>query len=318
MDSAKDLTDGSIVSAFELWDLGDVEKDRYVCRGCSIRVFPASYRRNENKVSPYFATPRGARHESDCEVSGTERLLAQPMTRRLSLKNGLFPKGYPNKVVFRDERPIVSPEPVDAQPAPARRTAVASTTDGHLPQRERSFTVGTIRLPCQYFVGYAGNRKDLVLEVPGVRRGTYDGVFRRLKYDRVIHYSTRHIFYARIQWTTPPRAETASLLITLHHGDREAKRLGRPYVVRIGWADRQRGARDAVHHELEDALAKADESRRVGGPLEPWLFLVGNQEPGDDANFVVRDHRLICSLAAKVISPAWSKPAPRPGASPRS
>ena len=67
MDSAQDKITGEIVEAEQLWLIPVVDKDRYVCRGCGIKLTPAAYR-PENVVRPYF-TARDGDHKCSGQLT---------------------------------------------------------------------------------------------------------------------------------------------------------------------------------------------------------------------------------------------------------
>ncbi|MBR8218429.1 hypothetical protein [Burkholderia vietnamiensis] len=81
MDSAQDKITGEIVEAEQLWLIPVVDKDRYVCRGCGIKLTPAAYR-PENVVRPYF-TARDGDHKPGCDVDGEKKLTTKGKKRRL-------------------------------------------------------------------------------------------------------------------------------------------------------------------------------------------------------------------------------------------
>ena len=80
MDSAQDKITGEIVEAEQLWLIPEVDKDRYVCRGCGIKLTPAAYR-PENVVRPYF-TARDGDHKLGAMSMG--RKSSSPRARRIA------------------------------------------------------------------------------------------------------------------------------------------------------------------------------------------------------------------------------------------
>ena len=99
MDSAQDKFTGEIVEAEQLWLVDNVDKDRYICRGCGINVTPASYR-PENLVRPYF-TARDGDHESKCDVAGEKKLVARGKKGRLSTATEALKKLRESKSLLR-------------------------------------------------------------------------------------------------------------------------------------------------------------------------------------------------------------------------
>jgi hypothetical protein len=166
MDSAQDKFTGEIVEAEQLWLVDNVDKDRYICRGCGIKVTPASYR-PENLVRPYF-TARDGDHESKCDVAGEKKLVARGKKGRLSTATEGFPAPYPSRLVLRELRAVVDSNGSDAgDRLRAEDNGRRRTSDGGTSTPNRRRVANTIRPICRTFINFPYDR-HLDLEVPGI------------------------------------------------------------------------------------------------------------------------------------------------------
>ncbi|WP_176330965.1 hypothetical protein [Burkholderia vietnamiensis] len=298
MDSAQDKITGEIVEAEQLWLIPEVDKDRYVCRGCGIKLTPAAYR-PENVVRPYF-TARDGDHKPGCDVDGEKKLVTKGKKKRLStLKEG-FPAPYPSKLVLRDVRAITG-EPGGGDNDVTAGGGTRRTDDGNsgTSTSNRRRVANTIRPICRTFINFPYDR-DLELEVPDIDATKYLSVFKKLKWDELAQYPDARIFYAAIRWSKP--LETDKFLeVTVDAGERDQeKRLARGHRVRVEWADWSKAKRTYVRNEIEAARKEAIAAKDKGTKEKGYLFFVGEQDTDDTRVFRVTDHRLICCLVDEI------------------
>ena len=133
MDSAQDRITGEIVEAEELWLLDVVDKNGYVCRGCGIKVTPASYDREKNLVRPYFSA-RDGDHEPECDVYGERIFVRRGRSERLSNSSGRFPAPYPTRLLLVDARTLVGTKAPALDPTTAESASyelLSGSEDSH-------------------------------------------------------------------------------------------------------------------------------------------------------------------------------------------
>ena len=305
MDSAQDKITGEIVEAEQLWLIPVVDKDRYVCRGCGIKLTPAAYR-PENVVRPYF-TARDGDHKPGCDVDGEKKLVNKGKKKRLSTPKEGFPAPYPSKLILRDLRAITG-EPGGGDNDATGGGGTRRTGDGNsgTSTSNRRRVANTIRPICRTFINFPYDR-DLELEVPGIDATKYLSVFKKLKWDELARYPDARIFYAAIRWSKP--VETDEFLeVTVDAGERDQeKRLVRGHRVRVEWADWSKAKRTYVRNEIEAARKEAIAAKDKGTKEKGYLFFVGDQDTDDATLFRVTDHRLICCLVDEITYPTLSK-----------
>lgn len=304
MDSAQDKITGEIVEAEQLWLIPVVDKDRYVCRGCGIKLTPAAYR-PENVVRPYF-TARDGDHKQGCDVNGEKKLVNKGKKKRLSTPKEGFPAPYPAKLVLRDLRAITG-ESGGSDNDAAGGGGTRGTGDGKSAPStsNRRRVANTIRPICRTFINFPYDR-DLELEVPGIDATKYLTVFKKLKWNELARYPEARITYAAIRWSKP--LDTDEFLeITVDAGERDEKRLVRGHRVRVEWVDWSKAKRTYVRNEIEAARKEAITANEKGTKEKGYLFFVGEQDSEDVTLFRVTDHRLICCLVDEITYPKLSK-----------
>lgn len=298
MESAIDKVTGEIIDAEQLWLIEIVDKERYICRGCGEKAVPASFQ-PENVVRPYFRST----HNADCDVSGEAKLIARGRLEKLGSKLTGFPPPYPSKLVLVDDRVVVDHGPRSDHPLPARTRGGPRVDGGGSTDIQRKRSAGTIRPISRTFINYPYDRY-LDLSVPGVEAKNYAQVFKKLKWDELLSYPDQKIFYAAMRWSPPSRTDD-HIEVYLDGGEREDKKLVRPYRVRIAWAEWSKSKRTYVSNELEvarkDAIAGAEKKTNK----KAYLFFLGRQDEADLTLFHVTDHRLICCIFDEVIWPRF-------------
>lgn len=297
MESAIDGVTGEIIDAEQLWLIENVDKERYRCRGCGAKAIPASFQ-PENVVRPHFR----ASHSPDCDITGEAKLIARGRQEKLGSKLTGFPAPYPSKLVLSDQRVVVDGDPGGAHPAPSS-TRGQPRVGGGTSDLQRKRSAGTIRPISRAFINYPYDRY-LDLDVPGVEAKTYAQVFKKLKWDELLSYPDQKIFYAAIRWAAPLRTDDY-LEVSLDGGERNDKKLVRPYRVRVAWRDWSKSQRTYVSNELEaarkEAMLEAEQKTKRKG----YLFFIGEQDAGDLTLFRVADHRLICCVVDEIIWPKF-------------
>lgn len=308
MDIARKLDGGELVEAEELWALDVVDKDAYTCRGCSVKVFPASYDKDRNKRRPYFSLGKIGRHQTDCDIDGEDKLVSRARKERVGSADG-FPMPYPSKLVLEDSRPVAGKAAVPPASAAERPGSPGNATLHAAPARRlhHGHSVKTIRPACRTFINFPNDREFLPLEIPGLWGKTYAKLFWYLRNRKPEAFvRARHLYYAPIRWKAEPVQTEACCELTLATGEWDAanRRYSKLNVLRVDWSGWSRSRRQALLREVAAAREEAVEAARQDGDIKGWLFFVATQDAGDPALFHLDDHRFICCLAARLSWPA--------------
>lgn len=304
MDTARDKRTMEPVEAEELWVINPVDKDGYICRGCEIQVFPASFDRQHNKKRPYFTLGPSNKHLSGCDVDGYEQVSEKAKKERLGGPEG-FPLPFPNKITLSDDRVVVPDEAIaQTEGAPERTQSRAKNAGAN--ERYHGHTVKTIRSICRTFIQFTHDRSYLPLSIPGVSGDRYSTVFRYLgsKKQEAFSESVR-LYYAAIRFKADPAISNGCFELTLNAGEwddekREYKTLS---IVRVDWSDWSQARKNSLIREHEVVRSEAAKRFGVSKGEKGWVFFVGQQDADDPALFHVNHYRLICFLSAQISWP---------------
>jgi hypothetical protein len=298
---ATNIHTGLDVDAEDLWSMEPIDADGFVCPDCGSKVYPTSYRPENLRRAHFAAKPKCPPW---CPSNGEADLLKQARTQSLTAEDGSFP-GYMPAAFRLPVEPAGAAAPaatgVAAKDGPGRRAPTTAPEQG---ARQRSRITTSFRDICRAYLNFPHDRhRELrFLDLYG---GTYDEVVWRLrtKQDRLIRYPIPHLFYGPIGWRAPEETDDHALIETDVKVWQDGKP-GQAYRVKVPWADWTPRQRNALLKELRTASDEAKELKKSGSKDRSLLFFVGQQEPGDDATFVVADRKLICCLTGPDVRPA--------------
>jgi hypothetical protein len=291
MDSARDIVSREVIDAEQLWLIDLVDKERYVCPGCNVQIWPASYLRGVNKKRPYFTLGKSGQHVVPCNVDGSEKLILTAKTKGINRPQG-FPLPFPNKLILTDSRPVQ----VNSDPLSIENIGFAPCSRDHERSRDllhHGHTVKTLRPICRAFMNYPYDRASLPLHVPNCRGSNFSSIFRRL--GKLVRFQDQtHLYYAALQWPAPIQT-TAHIEWLLDAGDWNTarNRRGTSYRVRVHWSQWSSVQRDTLKHEVDFAL---QEAKAKGGQVKAWMFFVGTQNIDDYTLLELDRYQLICCL----------------------
>ena len=177
MDSARDIFTKEIIDSELLWEISDVDKDRYCCIGCGAKVIPASFNRKINKKRPYFSISKGT-HIQPCDIDGDEKP-TKSERKSNALKSGGLPAHFPNKLVLDGIRLVTDTEGFSSDDY-ARARNLLQNTKGSTEKINRDHTVKTIRSLARLYMQFPHDREKLPLEITGGEGATYANSFWRL------------------------------------------------------------------------------------------------------------------------------------------
>ncbi|QFZ83542.1 hypothetical protein GFK26_12625 [Variovorax paradoxus] len=305
MDSARDRRTSHIIDAEQLWDMEVIEKDGFVCPGCAVDVFPASYLKDINKRRPYFKIGKGGAHAPGCGIAGFLSARASAVRRRgIARASGELPIPFPSRLVMDPMLETVTL----AAPCLAKQSMAAKLRPPQpaLPTGDPTYhghTVSTLRPICRIFMEFPNDRKQLAIRIPGVAGRTYGTAFRQLGFTGIRAQPVpTGLFYAALSWDFATKG-AGNEEWTLNAGawPMGAKRPTALYRVRInwsGWTDLQRAT---LRHELQ--RARKEVVGKKGIREKAWLFFVGRQDRDDPGLFVVDRYPLISCRVGEMRRP---------------
>ena len=306
MDSARDRRTSHIIDAEQLWDMEVIEKNGFVCPGCAVDVFPASYLKDINKRRPYFKIGKGSAHARGCGVAGFLSARASAVRKRgMARTSGGLPIPFPSRLVM-DSVVETGPATVPrlAKQSMAAKLGPSALALPHGPPAYHGHTVTTLRPICRIFMEFPDDRKQLAIKIPGVAGRTYGTAFRQLGFTGIRSQPVPvGLFYAPLSWDFATKGAGYEEW-TLNAGawPKGAKRPTVQYRVRInwsGWTDLQRAT---LQHELQ--RARKEVVGKKGIREKAWLFFVGCQDPADPGLFIVEKYPLI---SCRVGEMRWPK-----------
>ncbi|WP_277759186.1 hypothetical protein [Pseudomonas sp. A34-9] len=301
MESARDRKTMEIVEAEDLWLLPEVDTYGYICRGCKLDVFPASYQKT-NLQRPHFRSARGKDHFEGCDIEGEKKTVSKGRTGSVRKELETSAALSPARLKLRNERTVVD---VDLPPSAAQTISVSKSRSGDVgeerPKGRRS--ANSIRPICRAFIDFPYDR-DLSLEVPGIDDTTYQYAFKKLRGEGIETFTRAKIFYAELHWSKPEE-EGDYLYINLSAGEwvKDPPKLVRPYRIRVcreGWS---KAKRTVVRNEIDVLREEGIEAKKKNSKERPWVFFIGEQDEKDPAIFNVTDHRLVCGLLGTITYP---------------
>jgi len=305
VDTARDKNTRELIEAEGLWNLTSVDQNGYICRGCEVAVFPASFDKQRNKRRPYFTLGPVNKHESKCDVDGEEKLVKRAKGGSIGREDG-FPLPFPNQLVLSEERSVVSGGSPQGSGSGSGTSGNRGSGQGNA-RGHHGHTVKTIRPACRAFINFPHDRSSLPLSVPGVYGRTYAEVFWSLGGKPPPRFKNpKHLYYAAIRWKEKPIQTEQQCILTLNVGEwdedqREYKSLSR---VLVDWSSWSQTRRDSLIREFETTREEAAEQAKKNRYVKGWLFFVGVQDEADCEVFHVDDYRLVCSLSGEMVWPS--------------
>lgn len=301
METARDSHTLEPVEAEELWTMPVVDSNRYICRGCTQQVFPASYDKAVNKKRPYFKLGPRKEHLMGCDVDGEAKIVKRAKRERVETPEG-FPMPFPNRLTLTDERPVEGTGEAGATGDGRARTTASreGAEDGQ--RKHHGHTVTTIRMICRTYMKYPNDRPHMPLSIPGVEGRTYLEVFKLVRGKPEPLNERTRLFYAPIRWTVKPviGEEYCELTLSAGEWDEASGKYKNMYRVRVHWAGWSKSRRDTLIREYETTREEAKEQAQSDKTAQGWFFFVGTQDETDPSVFHVDHFRLICSLSGVV------------------
>ena len=303
LDTARDANTMLPVTAEVLWTKDYVDREGFICEGCTLQVFPASYDRSVNRKRPYFRIGPGETHKGECWVPGKGAVVAEARKHSVRGADG-FPMPFPNKLVLDESRGAVADaESTMANPAQGRVSSTGGTkgaAKGH-----HGHTARTIRPVCKAFCNMPFDRDVLPLRIPGVDGSTYGQIFRHAKAALRRSGDARALYYGPIRWAAKPVIIDDGCELTLNTGEwSEEKRSFTSLMrVRLDWKAWTPAQQRAIVRDYEVAQEDAREEANSGGKKKGLLFFVGTVDASDRALFHTSEFRMVCCLTDELVVP---------------
>lgn len=288
---------GDLVDAEDLWDWEGFDPNAFACPDCETRVFPRSYK-PENEPRAHFA----ARPKCPdwCDSNGVAGLIERAQRVRLTDADGNFPGVMPGRLrvdLVEQEDEVRN----GRRPAERAGGVHGQGVARHQGGGRRQATTASFRQVCRAFLDYPHDRDQPLAfdEVPG---HSYATVFWRLRHGPLRVYGRAHLFFAPLSWSRPVATE-GSLTVALDakewlpSEDGSSRKPGRNYVAKVDWSEWPRRRRNALEREIETARREAIDAKNAGKARTSYLFFVGEQLGDDLTMFHVRHRKLLCALS---------------------
>jgi len=306
MDTARDIRTLDLVECEELWTMETVDRNGFICRGCTTQVFPASFDKEHNKKRPYFTLGPSKKHQAGCDIDGEDKIIKRAKKERVGTPEG-FPLPFPSKLILTDKRPVEAKDLVTQGLSGSTRASSTSEKNTATPRKYHGHSVKSIRPACRAFIQLPNDRDFLPLEIPGVAGNTYAKIFTYLgsKKPEPFKFPTR-LYYAAIRWTARPLITEEYCELTLNAGEWSQETGGYKTLckVRVNWASWSKVRRNTLLREFTTTREEAIEQAKQNKQIKGWIFFVGTQDPADPSIFHMDNYQLICCLSAELIWPS--------------
>lgn len=300
MEVARDKLIGEIVEAETLWMLESVDTNGYECWGCSIDMYPSSWKK-ENKKRPSFNKKPGKEHV-DCDADAEREIINQGQKRSVRQALDSAPGLSPSGLILIEKRPTVDPDKnIGTVVSSSIQRVTTNLGDGDKPKRESRRKSQTIRPICRAFIQFPYDR-DISLNILGITGNTYLAAFKKL--DRFIKpYTDSKVFYSELLWQAIIH-DDVKLIIPLS-GEWVDGKPARNYQIHVEWLQWSKAKKTLLINELEAAKEEAKEAKNTGKKDKSWVFFIGEQDPESLEKFYVKDSRLICSIMGNINYPKY-------------
>jgi hypothetical protein len=300
---------GNIHAAYELIKLPYANDGRWVCvdEECAIEMIPVACRERKEpfKVSPHFRQKED--HKSCCSVTALAELAIVSRKKRVQTVSG-FPVAYPSKVVFEEERQVVTDEPGFADTSKTQYVKHTKKGDGAVQGRPNHHrTVRTIRPVCQLYANIPHDL-DLFLEVPECFGATYGSIFHRIGSDIPPDQDKGYIFYDQIRFTEKPVEENGFLKIKMLSTVRVTDNTEKPRWFKVDMRNWNKYQRRYLLEQIEEAQDTAKSKYKGTTKKNPkaenwvraWIFFVSHGVTSDTTEFRGTTYASITVLACEM------------------
>lgn len=282
MEIALDIQTNLLVDGEDLWALeGNVDKERYRCPGCGVKVKPASFLKDKNEKRPYFRElQKTDPHKKWCDIAGEKQLKLKAKKQKVFNENKILPSFIPISLSLIDIRRKIDPH----------AESIVEPTSG----RNYNCTAQNIRRLCKYYIDYPYDR-NLPLTLPNIGKYSYEKLFSGIP-NKIININTSRILFAPIQFSSPKILES-EIVIELSRGawNKEFTQIIEKYNLIIHTSNWSKSKKTMFHRELELVRLQAIHTNNRT-KNKSWIFFLGEQDHQDLRVFHVHDHRLVCAL----------------------
>ena len=283
MDIARDKETLEIISAEDLWYMENVESDRYICVGCSIKAIPCSYRKFINKKRPYFRFDE--LHDDGCFIQKEIELAKSGKVKSIVKQEG-FPMAYPNKLDLETETKRISKTDSIANYPKDQYRYEDKYSKCH--SSSHNYTVKTIFPIVRRFLQFPYGRHNMALNIPGIEGNTYQDIIKSLPYEIVIFLKKKLRYGVLNRY----RFRSHDKVLPLKNGDWINKKPQKTYEVIIETTSWKDSKVKYIVKMIETAYQEAIEKQK-----DLYVFFIGEQDKQAPHKFIVTDHRLIaCTL----------------------
>ena len=289
----------------KICNLGDFDKDNFICIGCFSKAEPVSYRPG-NLVRAYF---RVKIHEENCDIHKYKELIRKGKKQRVSTSSG-FPLPYPSKLYLQDKvKKVINDEDINSIAAKKVKIYTQNKEKKEFNQCHQT-TSSTIRPIVEHYLNFPFDR-DVKLNIPflDTRLITYRDNFQRIdKYNKTIDkfkndYRETKLYYIPLSVESNNIIRNDEILmLKLLCGDNDED-----FYLKIDistWRDKQKS--DVVYELNEKTKKKkALYSQNKKSKDNVYLFFIGqlNKHNPYEFELIKNDFRLYYEIFTKIIYP---------------
>ena len=304
MEEARTTESKEVVFSVDLWDMENVSDTEFECISCGVRLFPCSYRKEINKIRPYFRLEKLAQHKSSCEYSGIDRkkLLQKAKKQSITGDEG-FPLSYPSKLLIKftgnpkNDEKAKEDNSSENNVTKVQRSPVKKDTKNIQKVEPKNYTTRSFQIVVEHYINFPFDRY-LPLDVDGIDGETYKECFRILvqpKGEQTFKFQEKNKIYYSIASWKKPLVENNQITVYFSKGlwiEVDGKKeLERPFHLII---DTKEWDKEIKNRFISDLIESLNYVRGKKGK-ELNIFFIGEQDMGKGENyycFRCNDHRL--------------------------
>ena len=295
-----------------LYDLGNFDKDNFICIGCSEKAIPASYK-PDNLQRPHF---RVKEHDKKCDINNYKELIKIGKKKKVSTSLG-FPLPYPSKLYLQDKiKKVISNESIESDEDIKRVRGYTRNNEKKELNTYHQTTSSTIRPIVKHYLDFPFDR-DIELNIPFLSDNLkmYDDYLKPIsKYDIDINEFKSRYTEAKLYYV-PLSVEKNNIIIDdeililkLLCGNKDENFYLKMDISK--WSNKKK-------HEVTDELEKESkkkielyyENNKKSTKENIYLFFIGKLNENNPYEFQLmeNDFRLYYATFTKIIYPKKKK-----------
>lgn len=277
------------VDAEDLWHITNVDKDGYICIGCSLKAIPCSFNKNLNKKRPYFKFATGIQHDENCFFEKNEKLVKEAKKKKIATKSG-FPLAHPNILIFKDD---TSEEKTKDKKDKHSIEITKYENEGIKTKTSCShnYSVNTIASIAKHYLKFPYDRKNMLLKIPNINGSNYDEVIKQLP-NEVVEFKEKKLRYGLLNNYKKIIEDNSLLIISTLNGNWIDKKPSELYNIKIDITGWKQSKVDYIKNIIETSQEEYKEKKKT-----TFIFFIGEQNLNKSNEFIVKNYRFFTCLS---------------------